>query len=447
MASLADIIIQQKLEDFFNVVDNYHNLNEIDEYGFTPLIEAVLTENIEIINHLISLKVLIDKADTSGRTALFWAVYNNNFEITNILLNAAANPNAVTKSGHPIIAYPLIRKKTSLIKLLQKFNGSINLGMDFINVKLIGHRFELTGQTYIKDPNNKYILVSFSGFYAEASINMFADSINKFKNNYTSKNLKQYFSTIDTTISALKITQKIAAHQHYTVTESARNYLLNSLNLNEILILPVLYQGHAISITFYDKLLIKCDRGANSKKEPAIIVYKINNAHEKQKIISQLLFHVNDDNYIHSKINNLLNLKVITHIPITSQIVGNCTWANIESSILIVHFLLQYQKDQNNIQSHVEESIKLYHLWHRWDLNNTLDIVCQKTNFLDKRDAIIFANVLGNILMKLITQENNTPQIQKITSALQESNFIDIIKNYQQLLKVYNLPQLYEKIK
>ena len=84
--TIAADIIDGLVPDFDYYLRAGESLDDIDEYGFTPLIETAITRNTEIARQLLSRGVDINKSDVTGRTALHWAVDNNDLDISRLLL-------------------------------------------------------------------------------------------------------------------------------------------------------------------------------------------------------------------------------------------------------------------------------------------------------------------------------------------------------------------------
>lgn len=87
-----------------------------------------------------------DPLDVSGQSALHWAIDNDNQELIELLIqHKRADPNLYTDDGQPPLFKPILRKNRLLRDFLIKAGADINFANDYINAKLIGHRFELKG--------------------------------------------------------------------------------------------------------------------------------------------------------------------------------------------------------------------------------------------------------------------------------------------------------------
>ena len=139
--TLANDILYGQMPDFAAYVRAGESLDDLDEYGFTPLIETVLARRPDITKELLRLGVRVNKPDIAGRTALQWAVDNEDLEMVQLLLENHADANAYTKQGFSSLVYPLLRQNNTLKQLLMKHGANLNFAQDFISAKLLGHRF------------------------------------------------------------------------------------------------------------------------------------------------------------------------------------------------------------------------------------------------------------------------------------------------------------------
>ena len=65
----------------------------------------------------------------------------------------------------------------------------------------------------------------------------------------------------------------------HTKHEKTINHLLSQ----DLLIIPVGYEGHAITFVNYGGLLIRCDRGEHGREHGTVIVYRIGNRQQFTK--------------------------------------------------------------------------------------------------------------------------------------------------------------------
>lgn len=75
------------------------SINVPDEEGYTPLIAAILEDNIKIIELLIANGADVNHTTVRNETALTSSTYYGQKDITKILLQAGANTNVVNEDG------------------------------------------------------------------------------------------------------------------------------------------------------------------------------------------------------------------------------------------------------------------------------------------------------------------------------------------------------------
>src|SRR6056297_1361446 len=141
--SLADTIIYDDAVAVARALDAGADIFETDEYGFNPLVQAAICQKNDIAKLLISRGAKIDMPDLTGRTALHWASDNHDMELCKLLLQNNANPNSYNLSAQPVLVYPLLRGQQDLKRLLYRHGANLAFAQDYINSKLLGHRFSL----------------------------------------------------------------------------------------------------------------------------------------------------------------------------------------------------------------------------------------------------------------------------------------------------------------
>lgn len=97
--------------------ENKNCINEINEYGFSPLILACYKGNSEVAKFLIQKKSTLDYVSDEG-TALMAAVVRGKNELVKLLLENGANPNLTNLEGTTALMYAAQFKNIELAKLL-----------------------------------------------------------------------------------------------------------------------------------------------------------------------------------------------------------------------------------------------------------------------------------------------------------------------------------------
>ena len=447
MLSLANSILFSSKEDVERILQLGVDLEAIDEYGYTPLIEAAIANRIEIAELLLHHGADVNHVDLTGRTALHWTVDNNNVTFCQLLLENKANANAYTLSGQPILLYPLLRKQTKLKNLLYKYGAKLNFAKDYINAKLLGHRYELSGQVDIVNTEGHFIEINYEGFFLEFTLDTVRNSLERYCNNFSARHLRTYFSYLQSIIHAFKNASTLIFFQRYLIDirqyDSEINFLLNQ----ELLMLPIAYQGHAITFIKYKNLLLRCDRGENSKYEGTVVAYQINNLKAwTTELAKDLIYKKQNAEFILHEIKNILELVTLDILPIEAQLVGNCSWANVEASIPAMLFLLQLQSKNTvrDIQHYKNAALNFYREWLQWDKDRALDECVQSFNQANEARKASKAAMLGAILFQKCRYQvpKDLEKAEKIINILTDPNYQYVLKSY---IKVYWLSKKTKK--
>lgn len=376
--SLADTIIYDDATAVANALDAGANILETDEYGFNPLIEAAICQKNDIATLLIDRGAKIDMPDLTGRTALHWAADNHNMEQCRLLLQQGANPNSYNSSAQPVLVYPLLRGHQELKRLLYKHGASLEFAQDYINSKLLGHRFALPGQTHIYSPEHKFILVDFEGFVFEFTANLMQDSLHRFINNYAAKHLSHYAKKVNRIVHCFQSSASLIKYQQYSTNLEEHMDEINRLLSEDMVLIPAAYTGHAITLIKFQDILIKCDRGAYGREHKTVTIYKMPDPKRFAKaVMRKILYKKNNEEYIHYGLNKILDLREIYSLPLPPQVTGNCSWANVEAAIPSMMFLLLFEASgdfsQRNLDKLKRESMDFFHQWLLWDQDRAID--------------------------------------------------------------------------
>ena len=279
--SLSKEILEGTREKVEHFLAQGAPINVIDEYGYTPLIHATVLKKAELVKLLLTHHADPNLTDITGSTALHWAVDNNDFEIAQILIQAGADVNAYTAHGQPVLFYPYLRKNKALTELLLNKGANLNFAKDFINAKLVGHRFELQGSSDIVTPSNLFISIDLEGFYLEFTLDLIHESLDRFIHSFAGHRIERHDSELKKIMLTLEHAIKLREFKHFNVDHTKYTSTIHSLLDVKPLLLPVSYKGHAITFIRYDNLFAACDRGVHQMTDP-IKIYSLK--HPKQLI-------------------------------------------------------------------------------------------------------------------------------------------------------------------
>lgn len=428
--TIAQDIINQRQPDYDYYLSKGDSLEDIDEYGFTPLIESVITRQPQIAQALLARKVDVNKMDVAGRTALHWATDLNDIEMSKLLLQHGADVNAYTRNGLSILVYPLLRQQDNLKQLLYKKGAKVDFALDFINAKLIGHRFELFGEVDIVNADGEFVELDYEGFILEFTVAVVKDSLRRFIASFASRHLRHQFPGLALVMEAFSRAATLLQYQQLPELDERHLDSIAHILQSPMQILPAASRGHAICFIRYKNWWAKIDRGENSKKEGSVNIYRITNMRVwSVPFLQDFLYKKQSRAYFHQKINQVLGLELVAKFPMSSQIVGNCSWANVQA-VIPVAYAMQYMDTHGHVE--VDESIELYEQWQEWDKDRALD-ECIGRFYLatPARKASIVA-VLGAVLYQACDYDNKAhlARAERILQILTLPEYYYVLQSY-----------------
>lgn len=435
MLTLADAILQENLNAVQTILRYGIDLNELDEYGFTPLIEAAIVDDAEIASLLLDNSADPNFPDSTGGTALHWASENNNLVLARLLLENGADANAYNFSGQPVLVMPTLRRQSEIRQLLIKSGADEIFAQDFINVKLLGHMFELIGTATIIDPKNEFVEVDFEGFFLEITLGLVTNSLAQFQNHFAARQLRRYSGITQMIVNVMERAAALIKFQQYLVDIKRHEAKINELLAEEPLLIPIGYEGHAITFVKFGQIWAKCDRREDSRLYDNIMFYKMNNQHKLTKdFIKNLVFEKQSSEFINRDLDQLLALQPITELKITSQISGNCSWANVEAVIPTLFFLalMQNTAEKANVAYAKTLAINFFERWREWNKDRALHYCIQSYKKGDAIRKASKAEILAAVLFQRCDPFNakDTERIEAILAVFKDSPYQYILKNY-----------------
>lgn len=434
--SLAETIIYDTDENAAKaVMAPGADINEHDRFGLRPLIQAVVCRKVKTLHALLAAGADIEQGDFIDRTALQWAADRGEVELCYFLLESGANPNHYSADGQPILVYPILREQLDLVELFIRFKANYQFAQDYISAKLLGHRFELTGEADIVSTDGKFIPLSFEGFVLEFSTGLIRRSLHNFLNSIPGQKFKHFEPKLQTVLQALKNAghlTEFARHKDKTPFEPAIDAMLD----NELLLMPAAYQGHAITFIKYGGLWAKCDRGVKTIAN-TVVVSSIGNPYTANKaLFKKILYEHKTQEFVTQDIHDQLALKTLTTLPTRHQLSGNCSWANVETSVPTMLFMLSYNPQIHNSMRSIatlqKEIYQFYNAWVEWDQDSALEEAIEDFAAADHVRQLSKAIILGGILVQRCDAryQSHLARAKKILSILTQPNFTFILDNY-----------------
>lgn len=440
--TIANDIISCRVPDLDFYLREGESLDDIDEYGFTPLIETIITRQMHITQLLLDRGVNINKPDVTGRTALHWAVDNADLETIRYLLTKGADPNAYTRSGLSVLVYPILRGQADIKHLLYQYHAKLDFALDFIYAKLLGHRFELSGDVDIVNAAGEFIELDYEGFILEFTIAVVKDSLRRFTSSYSTRHLRQLFPIIYGIMDGFAVADELLQLQHHVALTNQHHQRIQQLLQSPLLVLPAASQGHAICFVRYQDWWAKIDRGENSLQEGAVNLYRMTKPDAMNlNFILDFLYKKQSRRYFHQDINTILGLKQVLQLPIPAQTVGNCSWANVQAAVPVA-FALQTLQSVETFQA--QPALELYTTWIEWDKDRALDECIQRFYAAQPPRTASFAAMLGAVLFQVCNQNDlsHLDRAEKILAILTMPDYAYILQSY---LDVYCIKRLTRK--
>jgi ankyrin repeat protein len=437
--SLAETIIYDTDENAMQAVQAGADLNENDRFGLRPLIQAVICRKVKTLHALVAAGADIEQGDFINRTALQWAADRGEVEMCYFLLEAGANPNHYSADGQPVLVNPILREHLELVELFIKYKANYQFAQDFISAKLLGHRFELTGEADIVSPDGKFIPLSFEGFNLEFTTGLIRRSLHNFLNSIPGHKYAAYDGKLQSVMQAMKYASQLTEygrHKDKTPFEPAIDAILDG----DLLLLPAAYRGHAITFIKYRNLWAKCDRGVGDIVSTVVVSVIGNPYAANRQLFNKILYEHKTEDFVRNEIPQLLALKTLTTLPTRHQISGNCSWANVETSVPAMLYLLSFNpqihntlRDLSNLQKDIYQ---FYNAWVEWDKDSALDEAMEDFEAADSTRQLSKAIILGGILVQRCDAryKQHVVWAKKILSILTQPNFSFILDN---LCKVF----------
>lgn len=435
--SLATAIIEENLRAVEELLKQRADPNEMDDYGFTPLIEAAIVDNLQITQLLLRYGATVNAQDATGSTALHWAAENNNRELARLLLSHQANPNAYTAAGQPVMVMPILRQQTEMRRLLYEAGANETFAQDYINVKLLGHLFELVGKATIVAPDNHFVAVDFEGFYLEITLGLICDSLAQFQNNYGARKLKRYLGLSQVIVDVMQRAAELVRYRQYRMDIKKHRRTILALLQQEPLILPIGYEGHAITFVKYGRIMAKCDRREDSRLYDNIMCYRIGKPEVfTDEFILNLMYQKQTGKFINDEIHTFLELEPLTELKVESQISGNCSWANVEACIPTLFFLIltSLPGSGDSLTQYKSLALNFYHRWREWNKDRALQFCLQSFKEADPIRKACKAEILAAILFQRCGtgQISDKARTETILAIFEKSQYQYILHHYLQ---------------
>jgi hypothetical protein len=445
--SFAKTIIYGTLAQVQSAVQGGSDVNELDEYGYYPLLEAAIANKMDVAEYLLSAGAKVNVPDMTGRTALHWAVDNGNAALADLLLRHGANANAYTDSGQPALVKPILRDQGELKQLLFKHHADLDFAKDYINAKLLGHLFNLRGVVDIVDYKKRFIELSFEGFYLEFTLNVVCHSFYHFVMHYANRAFRRFQFYLRKIVDVVGNAAELVQYQQYSIDRSQYRDRIHYLLSKPIKLLPVAYEGHGISFIHSGDIWVRIDRGEYGRQHGCVNFYRIGNPSAvNENFLFNLLYVKHTKAFITKDIDTKLRLIPIAQMPIEAQSTGNCSWANVEAAIPALFFIMLQSKfhfdpSQGIFTKNRVASLQVYRAWLKWYKDREVKACIDAFHSASDARKASKASILGAILMQRCHFENfrTIHRVEQMLTILTEKKYSYILRSY---LDAYCEPKL-----
>lgn len=434
--SISREILYGTYDGVKKLIQSGANVNERDAWGFIPLIQATICNKVDEAKLLLQQKININQRDITGQTALQWAVNRRNLELCKLFLEAKADPNHYSADGQPILVNPILRGEHEIIQLLVSNGAEVSFANDYINAKLMGHRFELTGKGDIINTRGQFIELDFEGFYLEFTVGIILRTLVTFFNSDVGKSYSAYSMVIQKIIRTLKDAATLVQYKYTMEGTQGHDETIKELLNKDLMVIPVSYEGHAITFAKFGKVFTKCDRGVKHIVD-TVIAYFVGNPYAlNASFLKDLMYNNKNNEYINTEIKKILRLDPFATLPARYQLSGNCSWANVEASVPAMMFMLMFRGDVNNrgeIAALKNSIMSYYDTWVEWDKDRVLDeCIRDIAEQGDRAHKTAKASILGTILLQRCSPRNakEIKRAKKILNVLTLPDYNFILKGY-----------------
>jgi hypothetical protein len=326
--------------------------------------------------------------------------------------------------------------------LLYHHGAKLDFALDFINAKLVGHRFELQGDVDIVNAKGEFIELDYEGFILEFTVAVVKDSLRRFISSYSTRHLRDYFPLIHTIMDAFADAGELLQFQHTKILTDQHRKRITQLMSAPMMILAAASRGHALCFVRYHQWWAKIDRGENSLKEGSVNIYRITRPEAfNLNFIMDFLYKKQNRRYYHQTINQILGLLPIVQLPVSSQITGNCSWANVQAVVPVAYAMQELTTAE---EFHPELYMNLYEQWVEWDKDRALDECIQRFYMASPIRKASIAAILGGVLFQSCDHgvEHHLERAEKILNILTLREYYYVLASY---LEEYCIKRLTRK--
>jgi hypothetical protein len=279
---------------------------------------------------------------------------------------------------------------------------------------------------------------------------MITNSLKRFTNNFANRKLHEYFLKIKQVVKHYDNACQLLKFQPYYIdkeqyaTEISK--LLTTKKEHELLMLPVAYKGHAISLIKYGNFLAHCDRGEYGRERgSSVVIYYLPDPHLfNEEFAKKLLYTRVDKEFIEHDMQRILMLEPQIYFNLPYQTIGNCSWSNVEAALPVMLFFLRLHEmyetnqaaplpiDGTHVSQAREFAMLFYDKWKIWDRYSALQQCIDTFYSTSNQRQLTKASILAAILFQRSDEDDPYyyESTRKVLSILSKPEFSYILKTY-----------------
>ena len=171
-------------------------------------------------------------------------------------------------------------------------------------------------------------------------------------------------------------------------------------------------------------------------RHPVVVVSAMGNPYTANKeLYKKILYARKTPEFVNHEVHDQLALKTLITLPTRHQLSGNCSWANVETSVPTMLYLLSYNPQIHTglreLTALQKEIYQFYHAWVEWDQDSALEEAIESFAAADHVRQLSKAIILGGILVQRCDSryKSHVARAKKILSILTQPNFSFILEN------------------
>lgn len=340
------------------------DVNARDGEGMTPICYAAVAENGEFIEYFLAMpEVDVNVSDNDGITALIAACFYHEEAIDLFL----SHPH-YDATFHYIVLKSF--GLTEIAEYIAKHGPEIDYSVAMLceEAKIFGLKFDLSGCFFPEtlsghegycipfegwdNANGAHAMyITFEPFYLQAQAHSGVPEWAKLG-----------FSIVH---ESLAFAQQETAPQAY----------YDKILAGDPVVIPSGWDQHSVAIVIHDNRLYVCNRGDGSDGVHGIQEFIITDPEALTPIMIERIMEASGSSlYLTYWLPEFLGLERVGEIENPTQIVGNCVWTSLETSVEAL-FLTTFIGLGLESESAHHFSKQLFLAWENYDLNRTLDAV------------------------------------------------------------------------